>query len=904
MSSSDPHSATASTNFNQFIRPMSPSDTASAAARLALKGTDFATSDEVAAAIEGGVAAELAFAVMVALGSRFEQLAEEDQLTIAELYTAASSAEKTTADAVVAFDGPNTLAERDLWSPLSPHEAGGDEAAGSPAASVATVAGEKGALSSPEDDSSIDESPCGDGRPVSAELHVGDSLPSWQKFARRFKSSEEQGQRLAALARRIRAISLGAGPEVPAHGQVNTPGPTGADLGRTAPQGGKRYGHIVPHAPRVRTRSHSPGEGDEEEGDNAGSGDRDDESPPAQGPNPPPGGGDGGDSSGDDDNGAGEGEEDEDSEMEDEDGEPIEDPEDAGTLKYYTPQTPNGKIMAKMFRRFCDLPKKDANAIVVYFGVCTVKRLAAFQQDHWKDTFIQWQKRHPNRDGTERAMVLSPPQQDRIRCAAWVCHHSMRLDWPPSLFDIEYLRPEHFESIRTQMEREEEGKVTIKMIPELMDVPKWKDRGTAASMSKHFRVFETYLSHHFGVEGFPLDWVIRPPLKPGFWEELTTRRAMAEGRRPDFFKLEMCDYYCRTMAPIVPFEEAHHLRCSDEKVIAQWESGNRSTHRSDVFRRDDAIVFHLARVAFADSPGEVHFIPRKGRVQPSGRAAYFACKGQFVGINTARLECDLARDVIQKMRYEGESRSWNWDKHCTKFHQQVRLIDEWAAAGQATAMSAEDQISAFLKTIPKDCKNSELLIAKGIIEGDRSRFPTLVGNVIPHLTLSIDSKEPGASLAKRTIANTSSTSGRDSEKRRRTGGSGRKSRGQTVGKCRVVGGKVVGTIEGLHYTDEVWKAMSSEQKSKVVELRKAKKQGRGVRAVSSSTAGPVPMDVSDQLESLTRAVQSLDSSKDSGRRSTDRHSDTRRGGGGSRSRSSSRSHGSHRSGAHAGRRKS
>ena len=217
-------------------------------------------------------------------------------------------------------------------------------------------------------------------------------------------------------------------------------------------------------------------------------------------------------------------------------------------------------------------------------------------------------------------------------------------------------------------------------------------------------------------------------------------------------------------------------------------------------------------------------------------------------------------------------------------------------------MSAKDQISAFLKTIPKDCKNSKLLIAKGIIEGDRPRFPTLVGNVIPHLTLSIDTKEPGASFAKRTIANTSSASGQDPEKRRRTGGSGRKSR-QTAGKCRVVGGKVVGTVEGLHYSDDVWKAMTPEQRSKVVELRKAKKQERDVRAVSSSTAGPVPMDVSDQLQSLTRAVQSLDSSKDSGRRSADRPSDSRRGGEGSRSRSSSRSHGSHRSGAHAGRRR-
>jgi hypothetical protein len=222
-------------------------------------------------------------------------------------------------------------------------------------------------------------------------------------------------------------------------------------------------------------------------------------------------------------------------------------------------------------------------------------------------------------------------------------------------------------------------------------------------------------------------------------------------------------------------------------------------------------------------------------------------------------------DIIQKMRYEGESRSWNWDKHCTKFHQQIHMIDEWAVAGQAAAMSAKDQISPFLKTIPKDCKNSELLITKCINEGDRSRFPTLVGNVIPHLTLSIDSKEPGASAAKRTIANTSSSSGQSTDKHRRTGGSGCRPRGQTAGKCRVVGGKVVGTMEGLHYTDDVWKAMTPKQKSKVVELRKAKKQERAMRTVSSSTAGPVPMDVLDQLESLTCAIQSLDSSKDSGR---------------------------------------
>ena len=60
-----------------------------------------------------------------------------------------------------------------------------------------------------------------------------------------------------------------------------------------------------------------------------------------------------------------------------------------------------------------------------------------------------------------------------------------------------------------------------------------------------------------------------------------------------------------------------------------------------MFWCNDAIAFQLACIAFADSPGEVHFIPKKGKVQQSGCASYFACKGQFMGVNTACLECDL-----------------------------------------------------------------------------------------------------------------------------------------------------------------------------------------------------------------------------------------------------------------------
>ncbi len=112
-----------------------------------------------------------------------------------------------------------------------------------------------------------------------------------------------------------------------------------------------------------------------------------------------------------------------------------------------------------------------------------------------------------------------------------------------------------------------------------------------------------------------------------------------------------------------------------------------------------------------------------------------------VGIHTAHQECNQAREIILKMHYEGESWQWNWDKHWAKFYQQISVIEECAIAGMAIHMSNGDQISAFLNTILKDCKNIELVITKNIIEEDSSWFLTLIGNVIPHLWLSIDTMD-------------------------------------------------------------------------------------------------------------------------------------------------------------------
>jgi hypothetical protein len=113
------------------------------------------------------------------------------------------------ADAVVEPEGPNVLAEQEHDPPRSPIEAGGDETAGSPIASISAVPEEKGAFSSLEDDSCTDESPSDDSHTVLVELPVENSLPKWQMFCRCAKSKWDKGRRLASLASRLTGMSLG-----------------------------------------------------------------------------------------------------------------------------------------------------------------------------------------------------------------------------------------------------------------------------------------------------------------------------------------------------------------------------------------------------------------------------------------------------------------------------------------------------------------------------------------------------------------------------------------------------------------------------------------------------------------------------------------------------------------------
>ncbi len=90
--------------------------------------------------------------------------------------------------------------------------------------------------------------------------------------------------------------------------------------------------------------------------------------------------------------------------------------------------------MAKMLSSFCRLSTSSANAIVVYFGMSMMGKLADFLERHWKDTFVQWQKCNICPDGTECVIILSPSQQYKIWCAAWACWFHCQVFWTSGAF--------------------------------------------------------------------------------------------------------------------------------------------------------------------------------------------------------------------------------------------------------------------------------------------------------------------------------------------------------------------------------------------------------------------------------------------------------------------------------------
>ena len=80
----------------------------------------------------------------------------------------------------------------------------------------------------------------------------------------------------------------------------------------------------------------------------------------------------------------------------------------------------------------------------------------------------------------------------------------------------------------------------------------------------------------------------------------------------------------------------------------------------------------------------------------------------------------------------------------------------------------------------------------------------------------------------------------------------------TTGKLRLEGGKVVGTIEGLHYEKNIWMAMTKEQRDNAVVLCQAKSSQQAAKAATTTGSTAPISKVTDKIDKLVCTVKLFD----------------------------------------------
>ena len=103
-----------------------------------------------------------------------------------------------------------------------------------------------------------------------------------------------------------------------------------------------------------------------------------------------------------------------------------------------------------------------------------------------------------------------------------------------------------------------------------------------------------------------------------------------------------------------------------------------------------------------------------------------------------------------------------------------------------------------------------------------------------------------ATDAKCTIAHTHSDARRHSGKHRRTA----QSPCTTTGKLHLEDGKVLGTIEGLHYDKSIWMAMTKEQRDRAIALHQTKSSQRAAKATKTLRSTVPVSKVLDEIDKL------------------------------------------------------
>ena len=306
--------------------------------------------------------------------------------------------------------------------------------------------------------------------------------------------------------------------------------------------------------------------------------------------------------------------------------------------------------------------------------------------------------------------------------------------------------------------KESEGTEDIKLPDALTDMKRFKD------FSEHLL---TYLRIKRGAASVPLIYVVRD-------EETVTDvdRIGTVGRASTDAYKNWDDY---------------SIRCV-EMVGTHWDSDNTSFWQ---------IISKLVR----DGPGWDYIRTFEKKGDGDGRGAYMALYKQAYQYSNVRALKSEANANLRKLRFDGPTRSWNFDKYVRGWLKNLAVLKRYNAQPPE-----DDIVAAFCAGIgdPRLIQSvSNVLVDDSVYTSDFDKTQKYLTNVL--------SVAKGQQTLKR--SNISSTSTRTTA-------------------------KYTGPLEAKDYTNEQWGSMDRKQKETIRKKRKAAYQDKKRKVSATATETP------------------------------------------------------------------
>lgn len=270
----------------------------------------------------------------------------------------------------------------------------------------------------------------------------------------------------------------------------------------------------------------------------------------------------------------------------------------------------------------------------------------------------------------------------------------------------------------------------------------------------------------------------------------------------------------------------------------------KTVHFGDAFKIDNTTVWNMLSSLLTDKPAFTHI--NSFKATKDGRRAWLALQSFHEGQDFKERLRESALNKLQSTFYNGEKARFNMEKYITVHLEAHKKLQD-AGYNGGLGIDEETKIHYFRSGIREEAK-LEYAISLARNNPAYNTFEAYTA----HMNAEVELKNRRKSELKANTQNSRQVSGVQSNNRGNKGGKGTQKGRDTNKKLlsAFIDGK---KVEGRSYDNKEWKAMTANQRKKVIQLQKESRQSKA-NTSSVSTRQDIQQDLITLGEAIVAGV--------------------------------------------------